>query len=500
MLRQLATFSGFTLISRILGMLREILIACALGAGFWSDVFFIAFRFPSFFRKFFAEGAMQGALVPEIASTNNTKIAEQMFWVMALFMVVFITVVEVFAPQLIYVLAPGYLSDPEKKRIAIEFIRITFPSLMTISLSAIFAAVLNSKQKFAAESSAPVLLNIVMIVVLLISFTCQKNVAYALIWSVLCASLLHILYLYLFCRANGFRLHRPRLEMPANLRSVLKTMGINSLSGAVMQINIFIDMILASWMPAGSLSFLVYADRIFQLPLSVIGVAMGSVLLPNFSRINDQPVEQYNLLKNSLRMAFQIAAPAAVGICMFSDFIIYTLFCRGEFSLNNSNTTGHVLLMCGISLPAYVMGKVLTSFCYAQKKPWIPFRASIISVCSNIVGSLLLMQVLGCMGLALATTIAAWLNISFLLYSVLGRQIFLWVRTLIPSVLWLIIHGLGLYAYRLHMNFEKTHWAISLATFFCITIVFMMSYFGLGHHLKIQNFFYKLKESNRSVL
>lgn len=477
-------------------MFREILIAYALGAGFWSDVFFIAFRFPSFFRKFFAEGAMQGALVPEIASTNSTKIAGQMFWVMAAFMLCFVTIVELLAPYLISVLAPGYAADPEQKKVAIQFIRITFPTLLTISLSAIFAAVLNSKQKFAAESSAPVILNVVMIGVLLITLNCQKNVAYALIWSVLCAGILHFLYLYAFCRASGFRLQRPTLEMSDSLKRVLRTMCINSLSGAVMQINIFIDMMLASWMPAGSLSFLVYADRIFQLPLSVIGVAMSSVLLPNFSRINDHPVEQQNLLKNSLRMAFQIAAPAAVGMCLFSDFIIYTLFCRGEFLVSHSCTTGSVLLVCGISLPAYVMGKILNSYCYAQKKPWIPFRASLVSVVVNIIGSLILMDIFGCVGLAMATSIAAWFNICVLLYSVFGRAVLAWMRTLIPSILWLALHGLGLYAYKLQMNFQKTHWAISLATFFCIVIVFMISYFGLGHHLKIQNFFYKLRESS----
>lgn len=498
MLKQLATFSGFTLVSRILGMFREILIAYALGAGFWSDVFFIAFRFPSFFRKFFAEGAMQGALVPEIASTNSTKIAGQMFWIMASSMFCFVLIVELFAPNLISILAPGYVTDPEKKTVAIQFIRITFPTILAISLSAIFAAVLNSKQKFAAESSAPVIMNIVMISVLLISFACKKNVAYALIWSTLVASILHCLYVYAFCHAAGFRLHSPQFAIPDNLKRVLKTMGINSLSGAVMQINIFVDMMLASWMPAGSLSFLVYADRIFQLPLSVIGVAMSSVLLPNFSRINDRPVEQQNLLKNSLRMAFQIAAPAAVGMSLFSDFIIYTLFCRGEFLASHSCTTGNVLLVCGVSLPAYVMGKILNSYCYAQKKPWIPFRASLVSVCANIIGSLILMNMFECVGLAMATSIAAWLNVSVLLFSVFGRQVLSWARTLIPSVLWLAIHGLGLYAYKLQMNFQKTHWAISLATFFCIVIVFMISYFGLGHHLKIQNFFYKFSESNPS--
>lgn len=495
MLKQLATFSGFTLVSRVLGMFREILIAYALGAGFWSDVFFIAFRFPSFFRKFFAEGAMQGALVPEIASTHSTKIAGQMFWVMATFMICFVLIVEIFAPNLISVLAPGYASDPEKKKVAVEFIRIAFPSLLAISLSAIFSAVLNSKQKFAAESSAPMIMNIVMIAVLLVAFSCQRNVAYALIWSVLGASILYCLYVFSFCYASGFRLHRPQFRLSPNLKSVLKTMGINSLSGAVMQINIFVDMMLASWMPAGSLSFLVYADRIFQLPLSVIGVAMSSVLLPNFSRINDRPIEQQNLLKNSLRMAFQIAAPAAVGMCLFSDFIIYTLFCRGEFLHCHSCTTGNVLLACGFSLPAYVMGKVLTSYCYAQKKPWIPFRASIVSVVTNIAFSLMLMNMFECVGLAMATSIAAWLNVSVLLYNVFGRQVLSWARTLIPSLLWLAIHGLGLYAYKLQMNFQKTHWAISMATFFCIVIVFMISYFGLGHHFKIQNFFYKFRES-----
>lgn len=498
MLKQLATFSGFTLASRILGMFREMLIAYALGAGFWSDVFFIAFRFPSFFRKFFAEGAMQGALVPEIASTNDTKIAGQMFWVMAAFMVCFVMLIELFAPNLISVLAPGYAGDPEKKKVAVTFIRITFPTLLTISLSSVFSAVLNSKQKFAAESSAPVIMNIVMITVLLISFSCQKSVAYALIWAALCASIFHLTYVFAFCYASGFRLHLPKFELSPALKRVLKTMGINSLCSAVMQINLFVDMMLASWMPAGSLSFLVYADRIFQLPLSVIGVAMSSVLLPNFARINDHPIEQQNLLKNSLRMAFQIAAPAAVGMCLFSDFIIYTLFCRGEFLASHSCTTGNVLLMCGFSLPAYVMGKVLTSYCYAQKKPWIPLRAALVSVASNIIGSLILMHMFQCVGLAMATSIAAWLNISVLLYSVFGRQVLAWARTLIPSVLWLAIHGLGLYAYKLQMNFQKTHWAISLATFLCIVIVFMISYFGLGHHLKIQNFFYKFSESSVS--
>ena len=253
-------------------------------------------------------------------------------------------------------------------------------------------------QKFSAEASAPVILNIIMILSIIGAKYFGTNVAYTLVWAIFFAGFVQLFYLYRFCRIVGFRLRLVKPHFSTELKSIFKIMSVNSLSAAIMQINLFIDLILASWLPTGSMSYLFYADRIFQLPLSVIGIALGSVLLPNFSKLNHQPDEQKRLLKNSLIMAFQISAPAAVGVCVLSNVIIHTLFCRGEFTQSHSVCTGSVLWAYGLSLPAYVMSKVFNSYYYAHKKPWIPMRASVISVVTNLIGSIALMQIIGMHG------------------------------------------------------------------------------------------------------
>ncbi|HUA54325.1 MAG TPA: murein biosynthesis integral membrane protein MurJ, partial [Candidatus Sulfotelmatobacter sp.] len=296
MLRSILSVSALTLASRVLGFARDVVTAALLGAGPVADAFFVAFRLPNHFRALLAEGAFNAAFVPMFSrlvvgdgdSARGRRraiaFAEQVLALMIVSQLVLLVIFELIMPWFMRVFAPGFFEQPEKFALAVLFTRITFPYLLFIAIVSLTGALLNALGRFGAAAAAPILLNLVLILAQLVLTAFLPTAGHALAWGVLGAGLAQFLFLQWRCHAAGVRLGLPRPRLTADVRQFLRVLGPAALGAGVVQINLFVDTLIASFLPTGAISYLYYADRLNQLPLGVIGIAIGTVLLPEMSR------------------------------------------------------------------------------------------------------------------------------------------------------------------------------------------------------------------------
>ncbi|MDZ4737279.1 MAG: murein biosynthesis integral membrane protein MurJ [Rhodospirillaceae bacterium] len=422
LLRSVATVGGFTLVSRFLGVARDLLIARYLGAGPIADAFFVALRFPNLFRNLFAEGAFNAAFVPLYArklteaGPNAARIlAERILSVMVTFMLILTVAAQFAMPWLMYAIAPGFASDPEKFDLAIRLTQITFPYLLFMSLAALLGGILNSLDKFAYAAAAPILLNLTMIAALVLVMPTTTQPGDVLAWSVALAGLLQFLWLAWSCQRVGVMLRFPRPSLSPEVKRLWKLLIPGLIGAGVMQINIVIGTIIASLF-AGAVSYLYYADRIYQLPLGVIGVAIGVVLLPELTRRlrgGDSGGAMWSF-NRAVEIAMLLTLPAAAALIAVPLPIVTVLFERGAFGPAESYETARVLGIFAIGLPAYVLVKTLAPGFYAREDTTTPFRIAIVTMIVNTVLSVALAFTIGFVGIAIATTIAAWVNAGLL--------------------------------------------------------------------------------------
>jgi putative peptidoglycan lipid II flippase len=422
-LRAVATVGGFTMISRVTGFARDVLIAASLGAGPVADAFFVAFKLPNFFRRLTAEGSFTVAFVPMFAGllesdgkTVAMRFAEEAFALMAALLLAFCVAVMLFMPQVMTVLAPGFVDTPDRFDLAVELTRLTFVYLPLISLVALLGGVLNSVGKFAAMASAPILLNLILISSLAVFADALDTPGHVLAWGVALAGLAQFLWLLEACRRSGvlprWRLPRWTPRMSLLFRVMLPAM----LGAAVVQINLLVDVILASTLPTGSVSFLYYADRINQLPLGVVGVAIGTALLPSLARQirAGKDAEARDGQNRALELAMLLTLPAAAGLMVLAGPIVEVLFERGAFSEEAANQTALALAAYAAGLPAFVLIKVFQPGFFARQDTKTPVKIAAAAVVVNLTLNLILMQYYAHVGLAMATAIAAWMNTAVL--------------------------------------------------------------------------------------
>lgn len=421
-----ATVGGATLASRILGFAREAMIAAALGIGPVADVFYTCFRFPNLFRRLFAEGAFNIAFVPLFAKELEAggeaaanKFGQEVFAVLATWLMVFTLVALAVMPFLVStVVAPGFTDSPEKFDLAVVMTRIMFPYLLCMSLVAMFSGILNSLRRYFLAAIVPVLLNVVLIailaVLLLIDAT-DRSAGLALAWGVFASGIVQLAFLYWGVRREGlsFRLAAPRMSAPVKRLMIL--MGPGLLTGGVLQINLLIGTIIATAQD-GANALLNFADRINQLPLGVIGIAVGVVLLPELSRaLKSGDHQKVEMLQNrSLEFVVALTLPAAVGFILLPDDIVRLLYERGAFDAHATRQTALALAAFATGLPAYVMTKVFQPAFFSREDMRTPFLFSIVMVVANIAISLALFPILGHVAIALATAISAWINVALL--------------------------------------------------------------------------------------
>ncbi len=437
--RSFATVGGLTMLSRVFGFLRDILIAAILGSGTVADAFFVAFRFPNLFRRLFGEGAFNAAFVPLFAKRleGEGREAARAFAEEAMSGLVFILlaltiVAEIAMPLLMYGLAPGFDATPEKFDLAVLLTRITMPYLLCMSLVAMMSGVLNSFGKFVESSSVSIVLNLTMMAATIIAMTLGlKNDPMAGIiqaWGVFAAGLLQLWLLIDGLRRNDIRLKLRRPRMTEGMRRLIRLGVPGVIAGGVTQINIVIGTVIAS-LQGGAVSYLYYADRVYQLPLAIVGIAVGVVLLPDVSRHlrSENHVAVMDSQNRSFEFSMLLTLPAAVALAIAPVQIIAGLFERGAFTAADVPATAYALGIFALGLPGFVMIKVFSPAYFAREDTKTPMIYAAISLIANTIGSIalfFLFRAYGLMphlGIAVATTLGGWLNAG-LLYTTLLRR------------------------------------------------------------------------------
>jgi putative peptidoglycan lipid II flippase len=436
--RAFATVGGLTLISRVFGFVRDILIAATLGSSAVADAFFVAFRFPNLFRRLFGEGAFNSAFVPLFAKTLEgegrdaaRKFAEEAMAGLVFVLLALTVVAEIAMPFLMYGLAPGFGADPAKYDLAVLLTRITMPYLLCMSLVALLSGVLNSVGKFVESSSVSIVLNVTMMAATLLALAMGlRNEPLAGViqaWGVFTAGLLQLWLLLDGVRRNGLWLGLGWPRMSENLRRLIRLGIPGVIAGGVTQLNIMIGTIVAS-LQNGAVSHLYYADRIYELPLAIVGIAVGVVLLPDVSRHlragNQAAVMDSQ--NRSVEFAMLLTIPAAVALAIVPTPIVQALFERGAFTSADTPATAYALAIFALGLPSFVLIKVFSPAYFAREDTATPMRYATLSLTINTLGSIVLFfafRALGLMphlGIAVATTLGGWLN-AWLLFATLAR-------------------------------------------------------------------------------
>ena len=419
LLRSIATVGGFTMVSRLLGFVRDIMIAAVLGAGPVADAFFVAFKLPNFFRRLFAEGAFNAAFVPLFARQMSEggrpaarAFAEEVMSVMVVTLLLFVSALQVAMPWVMHGFAPGFVGDPARFDLAVTLAQITFPYLLFISLVSQLGGVLNALGRFAAAAATPIILNLCLIAALLGLARFLETPGHALAWGVAAAGAAQFVWLVVACHRAEFdlRLRRPRLT--PRVRRLLWLMLPGAIGAGVVQVNLLIDVVIASLLPAGSVSYLYYADRVNQLPLGVIGVAVGTALLPLLSRQlrAGEDAQAAASMNRALEFCLLLTLPAAAALMIMPGPVISVLFERGAFGAAETAATSAALAAYALGLPAYVLIKVLGPGFFAREDTATPVKIAAVCVALNLALNLALMGPLLHAGIALATAISAWVN------------------------------------------------------------------------------------------
>jgi len=413
-----STFSFFTLISRILGYVRDILIAIFLGTSLFADAFFVAFRLPNTFRRLFAEGAFNAAFIPSyvgeltIDKIKADNFAKNIFSLLFIILLFVVLVAEIFMPQLIFLIAPGFYEYPAKFKIAVDLSRITFPFLFFISLASFFGAILNSYNKFAAAAAAPIILNILLIGSLLFSQLVNINDFVVLSYAVSFAGLLQLIILLFFVRKHFIPSLTIKIKISEKIKFFFKKLLPSIFSSGVTQINILVGTIIASFQ-AGAVSYLYYADRIYQINLAVAGIAVGTVMLPELSKHikNKNFYEAINLQNRALELCLFLSVPAAAALILASEQIITSLFGYGLFDNDSVINTAIALTFFAFGVPAFSILKIFSNFFFARNDTKTPFYFSVISIALNIIISISFFSKFGFVIIPIATSISSWINV-----------------------------------------------------------------------------------------
>lgn len=406
-----------TLLSRVFGFIRDVMIAFYLGAGMQTDAFFVAFKLPNFMRRLFAEGAFNSAFLPMFAGMLKTdgeekamRFASEAYSYLLFILVIVVALAMLFMPHIMWLLAPGFEDDAEKFSLTVELTRISFPYLIFISLVCLLGGVLNSFGKFAAVAATPILLNVCMILFAVL-FSDTLGAAEALTWSLIVSGIAQFAWLAYFCVRSGTMptLRRPRLS--PQVKRLLLIIGPAALGAGVVQINSMIDMMIASLFP-DAVSFLYYAERVYELPLGVIGIAVATALLPALSK-HIRGGELSLALRDTnqaIMLVMFFGLPATGALITIAEPIVRVLFEHGEFNIHDREAVFPALIAFSSGLPAFLLIKIFAASFFAAQDTKTPVIVASLSVAVNIVGNLILMQFFAHVGLAMATTIAGWLN------------------------------------------------------------------------------------------
>ena len=491
LIKSTGTFSFFTIISRLLGYLRDILVAIFLGTSFLADVFFVAFRIPNTFRRLFSEGTFNAAFVPSYSSELNSgkiksnNFANEVFNLLFLSLLILVFLAQIFMPVLVSLIAPGFIDDKEKISLAINLTRITFPFLMFVSLASFFSAILNSHNRFAEAAAAPIILNIVLIIVLLFSRSLNDRLVYYLSYAVTFAGLFQLIFLYFFVSKYFKFKFNFKLNTNNKVKFFFKKLLPSIFSSGVTQINILVGTIIASFQ-ASAVSYLYYADRIYQINLAIAGIAISVVMLPKLSKyISQKNKKKIDLIQNkALELSLFLSLPASIALVIASEEIISALFGYGQFNESSVLNSAKALYFFSLGLPAFAMIKVFSNFFFANHNTKTPFYISVVSVLLNILISLYFFKTIGFIIIPIATTISSWFNLIILFLIIKKRKLFsfndIFIKRFFKIVFASIFMGL-FFNYLIQFFNEELSFEYSLKSIYLILSVIL----GLGFYLII---------------
>ena len=489
LIKSTGTFGFFTIISRLLGYLRDILIAIFLGAGFLADAFFVAFRIPNTFRRLFAEGTFNAAFVPSYAAEitkgkkSSNEFANAIFNLLFLSLFFLVLLIEIFMPAFVSLIAPGFTDDKSKMELAVALTRITFPFLFFISLASFFSAILNSHNKFAAASAAPIILNLVLISILIFSKKLNDELVYYLAFGVSIAGILQLFFLYFFVKDFFSLKFSFQIKISEKVKIFFKKLLPSIFASGVTQINILVGTIIASFQ-ASAVSYLYYADRIYQINLAIAGIAIGVVILPQLSKyIKTNKKDKILLIQNkALELSFFLSLPAMVALLLGSKEIISALFGYGSFNQESVLNSAKALYFFSIGLPAFALIKVFSSFFFANNDTKTPFYISLISVVLNIVISISFFANIGFVIIPIATTISSWFNSILLFIFLKNRNLFHFNRIFIIRFFKITLSSLvmGIFFNNLIIYFDdQLSYNHNLKAFYLIACVLLSLLFYL---------------------
>jgi putative peptidoglycan lipid II flippase len=418
MLGRIFTVGGYTLLSRLTGFARDIMLAAILGAGPVADAFFVALRLPNHFRAIFAEGAFNAAFVPAYAhlygkSEASAKLfANRIFTLLFSAQVVLLGVAWLFMPQVIAILAPGFSDDPARGELAIALTRITFPYLLLVTLVTLYGGMLNVMHRFASAAAAPVFLNLSMMATLALA-AFFPGAGYAAAWGVLIAGFLEFFLLAGDAAHSGILPRFAALKLDDDVRSFFRALGPATVGSMGTQVALFADTIIATFLPAGALSALYYADRLNQLPIGVIGIAIGTVLLPEMSRriTAGDDAGAAASQRRAFDFTLLFSVPFVAAFLTVPDVIMRAMFARGAFSKADAAASGATLAAYAIGLIPFVLIRSAVATFYARKDTATPVKAALTGVAVNVALKIALVGALAQVGLALATAVGAWINL-----------------------------------------------------------------------------------------
>ncbi len=447
--RSVFTISFYISLSRILGFIRDILIAQYLGVSMLSDAFFAAFRLPNFFRRVFAEGAFNSAFVPLfIEKMQNKKSGDEdllfvrnifslLFYALLIFTIIF----QIFMPLFMKILFPGFFLDPEKSRTLVSLSHITIFYLIFISLVSLCSGILNSISKFAIPASSPIILNSTLISSVFVFGAITPNYAYALSWGVFVAGILQFLWVFTFTIKSGFLLYPKVPKFNADMKKFFRKLIPGIIGANVMQINLLIDSIFASAI-AGAVSYLYYSDRINQLPLAMIGIAIGIALLPALSRKiksgeNEGAIKLQNM---ALEVGLILIIPATLALTVLAYPIISSLFERGKFTPEESFFVAKALMFYSFGLPSYVLVKVMEPAFFARSNTKTPMKIAFVCLINNAVLNVIFFYLkLGYIGIILASVASTYLNLTILITSLIKKNHFHFEKDFVKKVALILI-------------------------------------------------------------
>jgi putative peptidoglycan lipid II flippase len=429
LLRALATVSSLTMVSRVLGYVRDFFIARIFGAGLVTDAFFVAFKIPNLLRRMFAEGAFSQAFVPILAEHKNRdpqgvkSLIDSVATLLFLALVLSAALGIAAAPLIVYVTAPGFAADPGKFALTVQLLRITFPYIVFISLVALAAGILNTWSRFAVPAITPALLNVSFIVGAVFFADRFDPPVLVLAWAVFAGGLLQLAFQVPFLARLGL-LPRWRLDLKhPGVRRVLFLMAPAAFGVSVSQVSLLINQVFASFLPTGSVSWLYYADRLMELPAGVLGVAVGTILLPSLSKhhADANQAEYAKLLDWGLRITVLLAVPAAVALAVLALPLVATLFHYGRFSAEDAWMTRSALIAYSVGLTGIILVKILAPGFYAKQNVMTPVKIGLVTLVATQAMNFALVGPLKHAGLALAIGLGACLN-ALLLYLFLRKQ------------------------------------------------------------------------------